>query len=164
MITVLDEQVGRIVETLKKKGLRENTLILFASDNGGATSGLFGSGARSDEERKASGSVGMHERPPASNDPLRGGKGSLYEGGVRVTAFANWPGKLMPRAVDEPMHMVDVMPTLLGLAGAQGSADHPFDGRDVWRTLSEGAPRPGEDVLIAVEAFRGAIPKGTGSS
>ncbi len=160
MITALDEQVGRIVETLERKGLRENTLILFASDNGGPTSGLFATGARSEEERKESGGVGTHERPPASNAPLRGGKGSLYEGGVRVAAFANWPTKLKPRVVAEPIHMVDVMPTLLTLAGGKGSADHPFDGKDLWPTLAEGAPRPGEDVLIAVEAFRGAIRKG----
>ncbi len=56
--------------------------------------------------------------------------------------------------------MVDVMPTLLALAGGKGSPDHPFDGRDMWKTIAEGAPSPNEDVLINVEAFRGAIRKG----
>jgi arylsulfatase A-like enzyme len=56
--------------------------------------------------------------------------------------------------------MVDVMPTLLTLAGGQGSPDHPFDGRDMWATLGGDAPSPNEDVLINVEAFRGAIRKG----
>jgi arylsulfatase A-like enzyme len=56
--------------------------------------------------------------------------------------------------------MVDVMPTLLALAGAQGSADHPMDGRDMWATLADGKPSPNDDILIDVEAFRGAIRKG----
>jgi hypothetical protein len=56
--------------------------------------------------------------------------------------------------------MVDVMPTLLPLAGAEGSPDHPFDGKDIWPTVAEGQPSPHEDILINVEAFRGAIRKG----
>lgn len=160
MVTAFDEQIGRIVAALERRGLRGNTLILFASDNGGATSGLFASGARSDQERKESGGVGLGERPPASNGSLRAGKGSLYEGGVRVVAFANWPGRLTPRVVSEPLHMVDVLPTVLALAGGVGSPDHPLDGRNIWSTLAEGKQSPHEDVLISVEAFRGAIRKG----
>ena len=142
MITALDDQVGRVVAALEKKGLRDNTIILFASDNGGATSALFATGARSEEDRKASGGVGLGEKPPASNGRFRAGKGSLYEGGVRVPAFVNWPGRLKPAVVNAPIGMVDVMPTLLALAGAKGSADHPFDGKDIWPTLSQGGPRP----------------------
>jgi len=77
-----------------------------------------------------------------------------------VPAIVSWPARLKPHAVDAPLHMVDVMPTLLALAGAKGSPDHPFDGKDMWKTLAEGAPSPNEDVLIDVEAFRGAIRKG----
>ena len=160
MITAFDEQIGRIVTALEKKGLRDNTLILFATDNGGATSGLFASGARSDEERKESGGVALGENPPASNGNLRAGKGTLYEGGVRVVAFANWPGHLKPRVITEPVHMVDIMPTALALSGGKASADHPLDGRNIWQTLAEGNPSPHEDILISVEAFRGAIRKG----
>ena len=161
MITALDDQIGRIVAELDKTGLRDNTIILFASDNGGATSGLFAQGAKSDEERESEeGGVAQDAKTPASNAPFRGGKGGLHEGGVRVPAFVNWPGKLKPRVVDAPLHMVDVMPTLLALTGAKGSADHPFDGKDMWKTITEGAPSPNEDVLIDVEAFRGAIRKG----
>lgn len=161
MITVLDTQVGRVVAELDRKGLRDNTIILFASDNGGATSGLFAQGAKSNEERRTEeGGIGQGEKAPASNAPFSGGKGSLREGGVRVPAFVNWPAKLKPRVVSEPLHMVDVMPTLLALAGGKGSADHPFDGKDMWQTLSDGAPSPNEDILINVEAFRGAVRKG----
>jgi arylsulfatase A-like enzyme len=161
MITELDAQVGRIVAELDKKGLRDNTIIVFASDNGGATSGLFASGSKSKEERDTEeGGIEQGQKAPASNAPFKGGKGSLNEGGVRVPAFVNWPAKLKPRTVNEPVHMVDVMPTLLALAGGSGSPDHPFDGKDMWKTLAEGAPSPNDDVLINVEAFRGAVRKG----
>ena len=161
MITALDDQVGRIVAALEKKGLRENTIILFSSDNGGATSGLFAQGAKSNAERaKESGGIEQGAKAPASNAPFRGGKGSLHEGGVRVPAFVSWPAKLKPRVVNEPLHMVDVMPTLLALAGGKGSADHPFDGRDMWKTISDGQASPNEDILINVEAFRGAVRRG----
>ena len=160
MITDLDTQVGRIVDALKQKGMLDNTLIIFSSDNGGATSALFATGARSPEEREESGGVGLEEKPPASNGNLRGGKGSLHEGGVRVPTIFFWPARLKPRVVDEPLAMVDVMPTVLALAGAHGSEDHPFDGKDIWQTLAEGASSPHEDILINVEAFRGAIRKG----
>ena len=75
MITALDDQVGRIVDALEKKKLRDNTLIIFSSDNGGATSALFATGARSEEERAESGGIELGAKPPASNGKLRGGKG-----------------------------------------------------------------------------------------
>jgi arylsulfatase A-like enzyme len=156
MITDLDEEVGRIVAALEKKNMRDNTLIIFTSDNGGATSSLFATGARSPEERAGE----LAGKLPASNGGLRGGKGSLHEGGVRVPAIVNWPTKLKPRIINEPLHMVDVMPTLLNLAGGKGSADHPFDGKDIWSTLAEGKPSPHQEILINVEPFRGAIRKG----
>lgn len=159
MITCLDDQVGRVVGALEKKGVRQNTIILFASDNGGAINALFATGARSPEERAESGGVELGHKPPASNGNLRGGKASLHEGGVRVPAFVNWPGKLKPRVVNEPLHMVDVMPTLLALAGGKGSPDHPFDGKDMWATLADGKPSPNEDILIQVEPIRGAVRK-----
>jgi arylsulfatase A-like enzyme len=121
----------------------------------------FAQGAKSNEEREHDeGGIEQGQKAPASNAPFSGGKGSLKEGGVRVPAFVNWPARLKPRIVNEPLHMVDVMPTLLALAGGKGSPDHPFDGRDMWQTLAEGAPSPTDDVLINVEIFRGAVRKG----
>ena len=70
MITDLDTQVGRIVDALKQKGMLDNTLIVFSSDDGGATSALFATGARSPEERKENGGVELEEKPPASNGRL----------------------------------------------------------------------------------------------
>ncbi len=158
MITSLDDQVGRIVAALEKRGLRENTLIIFSSDNGGPRNAVVASGAHSKEERSESGV--KQESLPASNGDLRGGKGSLYEGGVRTPTIFNWPGKLKPRVVNEPLHMVDIMPTVLALVGGKASPDKPLDGKHIWATVADGQPSPHEDILVNVEAFRGAIIKG----
>ncbi len=160
MVTNLDRQIGRIIAALEAKGMRENTLIVFTSDNGGATSALFATGARSPEEREESGGVELGSKPPASNGRFAGGKGTLKEGGVRLPAIFNWPGKIKPAVIDEPLHHVDMMPTLLALAGAKGSSDHPFDGKNAWAAIVEGQPSPHEDLLLGVELFRGAIRKG----
>lgn len=159
MITSIDDQVGKIIAALEKKGLRENTLIIFSSDNGGPRNAVVASGAHSKEEREAG---GVEEGSlPASNGNLRGGKGSLFEGAVRVPTLFNWPGKLKPAVVSEPLHMVDIMPTVLKLAGAKANPeDKPFDGRDIWATVAEGKPSPHGDILVNVEAFRGSVIKG----
>jgi arylsulfatase A-like enzyme len=159
MISSIDDQVGRIVAELDKKGLRDNTLIIFSSDNGGPRNAVIASGAHSKQERSES---GVNEGSlPASNGELRAGKASLYEGGVRVPTIFNWPAKLKPAIVNEPLHMVDIMPTALALAGAKpNSEDKALDGKDIWATLAEGQPSPHEDILVNVEAFRGSIIKG----
>jgi arylsulfatase A-like enzyme len=158
MITAVDDLVGRIVAALDKKGIRDNTLIIFSSDNGGPRSAVIASGAHSREERAASGV--KEGELPANNGQLRGGKGSLYEGGVRVPTIFNWPAKLKPGVVNDPTHMVDIMPTALALGGGKGSADKPMDGKNIWLTLAEGKPTAREDILINVEAFRGSVTKG----
>ena len=79
---------------------------------------------------------------------------------MRVPAIANGPAKLKPAVVHAPLHHGDVMPTVLALAGGQGDPTKPFDGRDATATLSEGRPSPHADILINVEAFRGAIRQG----
>lgn len=149
MMTNLDKQIGRMVAALEKKGVRDNTVIFFTSDNGGVNK----SKPMAPGGKPAS-------KPPASNGELRDGKSSLYEGGVRLPAIVNWPAKLKPAVVHEPLHHVDVMPTLLAVAGGKGSDAHPFDGKDASATLADGAPSPHEDILINVELFRGAIRKG----
>ncbi len=158
MITGLDRQVGRIRAALEEKGLADNTLIVFASDNSGATSGLFATGSKTAEERATEeGGIQQDAKAPAINAPYRGGKGSLYDGGTRVPGIVWWPERLAPRTVTAPLHMTDIMPTLLAVAGAKGDPARPFDGDDIWATLAEGAPPPDDEVLINVEAFRGAI-------
>jgi arylsulfatase A-like enzyme len=149
MITLLDTQVGRIVAALEKKGMRRNTLIFFSTDNGGL---------RNMKVHAPGGKAAAD--PPASNGVFRDGKASLYEGGVRLPAIMNWPARLRPRVVNEPLHHVDIMPTMLAIAGGKGSPDHPFDGKNAWATISEGKPTPHEDILINAEIYRGAVRKG----
>ena len=140
MVAAMDEGIGQVLAALEKEGLSGNTLIIFSSDNGG----LIGKG-----------------EPAASNGPLRGGKGSLYEGGTRVPAFATWPGRIPAGAiVKEPLHIVDWYPTLLKLAGAPLEQKLPLDGRDAWATITEGKPSPHEALLLNTVGRMGAIRAG----
>ena len=135
MLAAMDEAIGQIVGALEKKGLRDDTLIFFCSDNGGPAPGKV-----------------------TSNGPLRAAKGTLYEGGVRVPAVAAWTGKIKAGSVvNAPLHMVDWYPTLLNLAGVSLAQKHPLDGRDAWPAITQGAPSPHEDLLINISATGGAV-------
>ena len=160
MISCLDDQVGRIVAALDKKGLRDNTMILFASDNGGATSGLFAQGAKSKEEREQRRAASSKTRKPRLPMAVARRQGQPVRRRRPCAVFRQLARKVKPAVVNTPVHMVDIMPTLLALAGGKGSPDHPFDGKDIWPVLAESKPSPHDDVLINVEAFRGAIRKG----
>ena len=150
MITAMDDEIGRVVDALDKKGMRDNTLIVFQSDNGGPRSATF------------TGEVDTTKLTiPADNGPYRDGKGMLYEGGTRVVALANWPGHIKPGAVvDQPIHVVDMYPTLTKLAGASLGKSKPLDGLDVWLTMSENKPSPRDEVVYDIEPFRAALRKG----
>ncbi|MEI8088605.1 MAG: arylsulfatase [Opitutaceae bacterium] len=138
MVAAEDEAVGQIVAALEAKGLRQNTLIVWSSDNGGPSPGRV-----------------------TSNGPLRAGKGTLYEGGVRVCAFATWDGHIKPGStVDAPLHMVDWYPTLARLAGASLEQKLPLDGRDAWSAITEGTPSPHEAILLNTTPTSGAIRMG----
>jgi arylsulfatase A-like enzyme len=149
-ITVMDDEVGRVVDALDKKGMRDNTLIVFQSDNGGTSNPMF------------SGELDMSKiKIPNDNGPFRDGKGSLYEGGTRVIAVANWPGHIMPGVtVSEMIHVVDMHPTLLGLAGASAAKSKPLDGLDVWGAISEGKASPRTEIVYIIEPFRAGVRQG----
>ena len=150
MITAMDDQIGRVVAALDKKGMRDNTLIVFQSDNGGTRNAMF------------AGEGDMSKiKIPVDNGPYRDGKGSLYEGGTRVVAFANWPGHITAGStVDGMMHVVDMYPTLAGLAGASTGKSKPLDGLNVWPTISEAKPSPRTEIVYNVEPFRAGIREG----
>jgi arylsulfatase I/J len=97
---------------------------------------------------------------PPNNGPYRDGKGSVYEGGTRVVAFVNWPGRIKPGVVNDMMHIVDMYPTLTGLAGVQRGNNKPLDGVDVWSTLSEGKPGSRTEMVYNVEPYRAGVRKG----
>ena len=95
------------------------------------------------------------------NGKFRAGKATLYEGGVRVAAFATWDGKIKAgTTVTEPLHMVDWYPTLLKLAGAKAEQKLPLDGKDVWPTIAEGKPSPHDAILLNTTPNNGAIRAG----
>ncbi len=128
MIAQLDAKIGQLVTTLEKTGQRENTLIIFTSDNGGIES----------LKNHYVGTVG-HSPLNSENDPLRAQKNTLYEGGIRVCAFTNWPAKLKPQKFATPMHAVDWLPTVASLAGFETKAELKWDGINQWPALM-GAP------------------------
>ncbi len=78
----------------------------------------------------------------SENDPLRGQKAQLYEGGIRVCAFANWPGHLNPRKYTTPMHAVDWFPTIGSLVGYRSASDLKWDGINQWPELAGAASNP----------------------
>lgn len=148
MVTAMDTQIGDVLAALKRKGLRDNTIILFHSDNGGVRTATF------------AGQIETKGDLPAINAPFRDGKGSLYEGGTRAVALANWPGHIRPGEVKGPLHVVDMLPTLASRAGAPLAGTKPLDGRDVWDTISTNAPSPRDEVVYNVEMFRGGVRSG----
>jgi arylsulfatase A-like enzyme len=124
----LDAAVGRIVDALEATGQREETLIVFFSDNG-AVIGDYDGGSYPPPDPKLKAGY-------ASNAPLRAGKKHVYEGGIRVPAFVNWGGTLSSDVVDAPTHVADWMPTFASLSGydPQGASewnDPEWDGTDV---------------------------------
>src|SRR5262249_19475999 len=92
--------------------------------------------------------------------PYRDGKGSLFEGGTRVCALANWPGHIKAETVDGLMHAVDMYPTLAALAGASTAKCKPLDGVNVWDAISEGKHSPRTEIIYNIEPFRGAVRQG----
>lgn len=125
----MDVGVGRILAALKEQGLDDNTLVIFTSDNGPA---------RPFAERDA---PHMQYWNAGSAGPLRGYKGTLYEGGIRVPFIARWPGRIPAGAVDQTSSVsgVDLLPTLAAAAGVAVPADWSMDGENRLAVL-EGKP------------------------
>jgi arylsulfatase A-like enzyme len=130
-VTHMDDAIGRVVAALERTGQRPKTLIVFTSDNGGPR--------KSEDERNYDGRYGM-QPALASNKPLRGWKGEVFEGGIRVPALASWPGVLAPRVVTAPISALDWLPTLARLAGASPDPKARWEGTDIWPQLVESAP------------------------
>ncbi|MES2792953.1 MAG: sulfatase [Planctomycetota bacterium] len=134
MIASVDESVGRIVATLEELKLADNTLVVFTSDNGGV--GGY------EREGIQGGSI-------TDNAPLHGGKGMLYEGGIRVPYIFRWASKITPGGVNEtPINTVDLYPTLLEITSSKAPADYPLDGHSYAELLtSVGKTTAARDAL-----------------
>ena len=114
MIESIDQSVGRILQKLAELKLEDNTIVIFMSDNGGVGGYL---------------AAGVKARSITSNFPLRGGKGMLYEGGLRVPFIVRWRGNIPPgRTSDVPCVHVDMYRTFVELAGKKAMPKHTLDG------------------------------------
>jgi arylsulfatase A-like enzyme len=135
MIRSVDESVGRVVAKLEELKLAENTLVIFSSDNGGV-GGYAAAGVSGGKEM-------------TDNAPLRGGKGMLYEGGIRVPFIARWPAVVKAGTTcAEPAASIDLYPTLLEAAGAADLPGHLSDGRSLLPLLrSDGSATLGREAL-----------------
>ncbi|MBT6184833.1 MAG: arylsulfatase [Betaproteobacteria bacterium] len=148
MVSQVDEVLGKIVAALDRKGIRENTVIVFHSDNGGAV------------KRKYSSGDGDTQQTVSNNGPFRSGSGSLYEGGIRVPAIISWPEKINHMISTERVHVSDMYTTLLGIAGASLGKNEqikPLDGIDLLPLLYENELLPKRVLVLNVTEFGGAI-------
>ncbi|GIW96231.1 MAG: aryl-sulfate sulfohydrolase [Pirellulaceae bacterium] len=131
MIASLDRSVGRILDKLDELNLSEKTAVIFTSDNGGV------GGYRRE---------GIDAQDITDNSPLRCGKGSLYEGGIRVPFIVRWPGVVPARtSCAVPAIHVDLLPTLAELSGAKVPADYTLDGTSLlplWKNPNARWSRP----------------------
>ena len=123
----IDDSAGQIMAALERGGLLDNTVILFTSDNGPAV-----------DQGEKGGSTG----------PLRAGKYSTFEGGIRVPAIVSWKGRIAPRVESRPAFLPDVFPTFVRLAAGKLPADRPVDGKDLLPLLLENKPRGGEEFFF----------------
>ncbi|HSU67941.1 MAG TPA: sulfatase, partial [Tepidisphaeraceae bacterium] len=131
MVQTLDENVGRVLRHLDEKHLTDHTIVVFASDNGGYINKDGGKNV-------------------TNNSPLRSGKGSLYEGGIRVPVIVRWPGVTPGGGVcDEPIFCTDFFPTLADAAGvpATNRGDSGRDGVDLLPVLKDPQAHLGRDAL-----------------
>ncbi len=130
MLKAMDVAMGRVMDALDRKGALDDTLLVFLNDNGGGE----GSGG---------------------NRPLRGEKGSFFEGGIRVPAALRWPGHIPAGSEsDALLHVIDLFPTFARLAGADTGAGLPLDGLDAWEAIAAGADSPHDEVVYSLKVIR----------
>ena len=131
MVSALDAATGAIMDNLRRQNLMEETVIVFLSDNGGPR----GQGA--------------------DNGPLRLGKASVYEGGIRVPGFIRYPAALQPGKSAQVMTPTDWLPTLAAAAGIEPKTAFPLDGVNLWPLLTSGRTEPRRDLFFCVQGETG---------
>ena len=146
MLKSMDESLGRVLDKLDELGIADNTIIIFFSDNGGNAH------SNSAKDHKLARIKPGHKRwpmiedwkkyagdlPPTNNDPLREGKGWIYEGGTRVPMMVCWPGVVKPETkCSEVVSSVDMYPTMLDMAGLRPKPGQVLDGEDITPLLKQ---------------------------
>jgi arylsulfatase B len=135
-VSHLDDSVGTVMTKLRESGLEENTLVFFVSDNGGPTKELT-----------------------SSNAPLRGSKGELLEGGIRVPFIISWKGRFKPRALVAPVISIDTTATALELGRANAKPAN-LDGRSLLPLLTGSTNAAPHDALFWRVANKNAVRQG----
>lgn len=127
MVTSMDSAIGRVLEAIDQEKIAENTVVMFISDNGG---------------------VPRH----GSNHPYRAGKGTCFEGGIRIPGAARWPGRLPAGGrVEQVMTVMDLFPTLAAAAGVKPGNTLPLDGENLWPEVLSGKTRERGPLFFAVK-------------
>ena len=130
MVKAMDDAIGQVMDALERRGVLDETLVMFLNDNGGVSEA-------------------------GGNSPYRGLKRSYLEGGIRVPAVMRWPSRITAgSASDALMHVADLFPTFAGLAGADTGGGLPLDGLDVWEAIANGAESPREEVVLSLDVIR----------
>jgi len=138
MLSNLDDSVGDVLQALKQNDLERETLVFFLSDNGGPTRELT-----------------------SSNAPLRGEKGTVYEGGLRVPFMMKWPGTIPAGIVDDsPVISLDIFPTSTAAAGIMAAGDRAMDGVNLLPFLTGGRSGRPHEILYWRTGSRTAVRKG----
>ncbi len=123
----MDLAISPVLAALEDEGLTDSTIDLFMSDNGSAPYSVGG----------------------ADNVPLRGGKGEVFEGGIRAVSIVRWPGSIPGgEKMTDIMTVMDVFPTLAEAAGIEAQNEFPLDGSSLWSSISDGKPAPREDYVF----------------
>lgn len=149
-VTHMDDAIGKILQVLKDENIQTNTFVLFISDNGGQKEWF-----PKNEYNHRHGP----DKVLGNNKPLRGWKGDLYEGGIRVPAAGLWFSKISPQKVNETIHIMDIYPTLAYLAGIKIQPEWHIEGKNVWETILNNKPIP-ERILYWRTPSQIAIRKG----
>jgi len=135
VVNHLDHAIGEVVAALDRSGQRDNTLILFSSDNGPQSD--WGGNAYPNDLKLTDFNQPL---------PMRGTKTDVWEGGIHVAGFANWPGHITPKKVTQRTHIVDWFPTLTAIAGQTPGASNILDGLDLSPLLLRDGGLPERDL------------------
>lgn len=131
MMELVDKSLGEIMDKLEELGMSNNTIIVFTSDNGGL------------EYETINGIL------PTNNDPLRGGKGTIYDGGTKVPLIVSWPSKIAPNTKsDELVWSNDYFPTFMQLTGVPADPAHPVDGESILPLLFDQGTLTREAIFV----------------
>lgn len=155
MLKSIDESLGRLLDTLDRLGIADDTIVMFTSDNGGNTHSMTDDAGGKKRRDDASDATTASYRkwasfkPPTNNAPLRDGKGTLYEGGVRVPLIVRFPGRIPPGTTSDALvGCTDAYPTLLDLAGIAADPAQVKDGTSYAGVLRGTAARARDTYVI----------------